>query len=682
MYGNRLAILYFGLLVGVAQQSTGQETPEKFAATLPNGVKVELVGLSFHDVSHKGPQTWWKPDGSDLEREPYRTPGRQTTSVQHTRQFAVRINCDGDYSSATLNSEGYTDIQPKTPYDEKNQSIPALRSFVHTLERNQVKDTIRIGVSTAPWRTVEQWTDDAWHKHDPDNIVFGQSKHPLILTWPRQKGRAVILEMVRADIGEAYARRMLLHDRDGRTREDDPRIHGKGPGLVKEQYWFWGIKLEDVWAFEYQTRPYEWVEFRNVSLQPGRKTNVEIAVLAAKDKLARGLPVSQKEKGSLGYILQRLAGNLRFPSRGRATYQIESHSARSREPRLLRCEYVFDGVQYAFSVTEIKPGNFNVQRYFDGKNTILYMVRNKVATIWEGKRQSNPVYNLRQYFPGEIIEDLLDHTVELKGSYKINDIACSVLESVMSSKDRLKVWITKDPDVYPLRIERYEHDNLRYVYEAENIKFWNGFLFPERTTISWYRSDDSLQHSLISSYVVSMKSFAPNVEIAASEFTPEFPPGSTVSKDASTETAAADLEAIRPAKRLRQFTDIDIDFSIDQAKDKIVLLCFWDMNQRPSRNCLQQLSERAEELKAKDVLIVAIQTSEVDENALNEFVRKNKILFPVGAVEGDEEKTRFAWGVKSLPWMILADRNHHVIAEGFGLNELEDRLKGTNHVGQ
>jgi hypothetical protein len=566
------------------------------------------------------------------------------------------------------------------PYDANNQSIEALRAFVHRFDRNQAAGTIRMGISTAPWRKVEQWTDDAWQKHDPDNIVFGESKHPLILTWPRQKGRAVILEMVRADVGEVQARRMLLHDRDDRTREDSPRLHGKGPGLVKEQYWFWGIKLEDVWAFEFQQRPYEWVEFRNVSLQPGRKTNVEVAVLTAHDKLARGLPVGEQEKGGLGYILQRLVRNLRFPARGRATYQIESHSARDQEPRLLGCEYVFDGVLYAFSVVEAKPGDFNVQWYFDGEKATRYMEKSKAARVWGGQRRSNPVYNLRQYFPGEIVEDLLDHSVELKGSANINGIACWLLESVISSIERLKVWVAKEPDAFPLRIERYEHDNLRYVYEAENIKSWNGFLFPEKTTISWYRSDDSVQHSLISSYVVRMESFTPNVEIAASEFTPDFPPGTSVSQQRSASAEAADLEAARPAKRLRQFTDIDIDFTIDQAAGKMILLCFWDMSQRPSRNCLQQLNGRAQDLKAKNVLVAAVHASKVDQTTLNEWVGSNNILFPVGTIQGDGQEARLAWGMKSLPWLILTDRNHRVIAEGFGLNELEDKLEETNYV--
>ena len=80
------------------------------------------------------------------------------------------------------------------------------------------------------------------------------------------------------------------------------------------------------------------------------------------------------------------------------------------------------------------------------------------------------------------------------------------------------------------------------------------------------------------------------------------------------------------------------------------------------------------------MLVAAVQASKVDRNTLKEWVRKNDISFAVGTIKGDVEKARFTWGVKSLPWLILADRNHRVIAEGFGLNELEDKLKETTHV--
>jgi len=50
------------------------------------------------------------------------------------------------------------------------------------------------------------------------------------------------------------------------------------------------------------------------------------------------------------------------------------------------------------------------------------------------------------------------------------------------------------------------------------------------------------------------------------------------------------------------------------------------------------------------------------------------VNFPAGIIEGDEEKIRFTWGVKSLPWLILTDNKHIVHAEGFALSELSEKL--------
>lgn len=120
---------------------------------------------------------------------------------------------------------------------------------------------------------------------------------------------------------------------------------------------------------------------------------------------------------------------------------------------------------------------------------------------------------------------------------------------------------------------------------------------------------------------------------------------------------------------------IKIKFNPNHAINKMMLVCFFDINQRPSRNCLRQLSTRAQELKAEDVVVVAIQVSKVDENALDEWVKENSISFPIGMVAGDGEETRFSWGVKSLPWLILTDKKHVVTADGFGLGELDERIK-------
>jgi hypothetical protein len=127
-------------------------------------------------------------------------------------------------------------------------------------------------------------------------------------------------------------------------------------------------------------------------------------------------------------------------------------------------------------------------------------------------------------------------------------------------------------------------------------------------------------------------------------------------------------------RALPYFKDLNLYSLPADTDNKVILVCFFGMNQRPSRNCLLQLGKRTQELKAKEVSVVAVQASNVEKNQLDEWVKKNNILFPVGMIVGEEEKVRFDWGVKSLPWLILTDEQHIVVAEGFGIDELDDKI--------
>ncbi|MCH7559126.1 MAG: carboxypeptidase regulatory-like domain-containing protein [Planctomycetes bacterium] len=126
---------------------------------------------------------------------------------------------------------------------------------------------------------------------------------------------------------------------------------------------------------------------------------------------------------------------------------------------------------------------------------------------------------------------------------------------------------------------------------------------------------------------------------------------------------------------LPELKDLKIEISSADVSDKMILVCFWDMEQRPSRYCIRQLAKQAEQLKQKGVTVVTVQASKIDENKLNEWVKNNNIPFTVGMVQGDEEETRFTWGVKSLPWLILTNRKHIVRANGFSLAELDEKIQ-------
>jgi hypothetical protein len=86
---------------------------------------------------------------------------------------------------------------------------------------------------------------------------------------------------------------------------------------------------------------------------------------------------------------------------------------------------------------------------------------------------------------------------------------------------------------------------------------------------------------------------------------------------------------------------------------KRIIVCFWDMQQRPSRRCITQLAKQSGQLKNQGIIIIAVQASKIDQEALNQWVKKYNIPFQVGMIKSDVDKTRSSWGVKSLPWLIL-----------------------------
>jgi hypothetical protein len=137
----------------------------------------------------------------------------------------------------------------------------------------------------------------------------------------------------------------------------------------------------------------------------------------------------------------------------------------------------------------------------------------------------------------------------------------------------------------------------------------------------------------------------------------------------------SDLMPSLIGKSLPDLSPMKIEPAPVQADGKMILICFWDMDQRPSRRCITRLAEQAAELKGKDVMVLTVQASKAEQSTLDEWVKKNNIPFPVAMVKGDAQKVRFAWGVKSLPWLILTDSRHVVTAEGFGLSDLDERIE-------
>jgi len=128
-------------------------------------------------------------------------------------------------------------------------------------------------------------------------------------------------------------------------------------------------------------------------------------------------------------------------------------------------------------------------------------------------------------------------------------------------------------------------------------------------------------------------------------------------------------------KRLPDPKKLGIELPAD-ANDRMLLVCFWDMNQRPSRHCMSELIRQAAQLADKGVTLVGVHGGPVDQTALEQWIEQSKPSFPVICLADKVEETKFEWGAASLPHLILTDKDHIVIAEGFALlGELDKRIE-------
>ena len=274
------------------------------------------------------------------------------------------------------------------------------------------------------------------------------------------------------------------------------------------------------------------------------------------------------------------------------------------------------------------------------------------------------------------------HTEDFKiiGRDEYRGVICYILECMSRSDARLTYrWYVGVEDY--LLYGRQDCIKPEFVYEYWTLDYKQvapGCRMPMTQGYSMPSyNPDTKQHYLSVVRDVRVVEVRVNEEFSDELFEMRFEEGLTVIDRRSGKTEVYNYIATPPSlisKPLPNFEGIKNDFNHQQTEGKMLLVCFFDMNQRPSRNCIARLAKQAEQLKEKGLVVTAIQASKVDENKLDKWLKDHNIPFRIGMIEGKEEEIRFTWGVRSLPWLILTDRKHVATAKGFGVDELDDKI--------
>ena len=111
---------------------------------------------------------------------------------------------------------------------------------------------------------------------------------------------------------------------------------------------------------------------------------------------------------------------------------------------------------------------------------------------------------------------------------------------------------------------------------------------------------------------------------------------------------------------------------------KPLLLCLFDLDQRPSRRLTRLLADQYDDFKQKGLIVLAVQAALASPEAFKDWKDGNPMPFPVGRLAEKTDKSKWISQVESLPWLILTDANHRVTAEGFAIDDLDAKLKSVS----
>jgi beta-lactamase regulating signal transducer with metallopeptidase domain len=237
--------------------------------TLPDGADLKLIGVNEFPAAGKA---WWRGDGTPLANAP---PGAShmgfTTGLVPNsllRDFAFESRTDRaarvslasiDGSVAASDSSGEMTSEP----DGKTRDW---RRVVARVRANS-RATIAFDYAGGPWRTVSESSGTGT---TATGFIGGG------VAWDVASEAGGSARIVTAyDVDNSDVRLVAL-DRDGREHTSALKggVSGRNARLLSVR--FPGLALAQVKEFRFQTRPFQRIEFRNVSLHRGQKSKIEI----------------------------------------------------------------------------------------------------------------------------------------------------------------------------------------------------------------------------------------------------------------------------------------------------------------------------------------------------------------------------------------------------------------------
>ena len=239
----------------------------EYGARLPNGVAVELLGVCEHPSTGK---SWWSPDGTLLDFPPYRELNdREAYSDLPLYEIVYRVN-PSDSSISKINKTndipgcfGPYPISRETEGVSENLQDAVYAYIPVQGTDDQVDLSFACGTENG-WQMLlraDSPVDRSGMNSDDANIYVSIGENKRIIAHVTHKLSVEV--------------RVVAKDHDGLLHHPIS-IKGKGMEFASVLSAEFDLSVDQTAKVEVQVQDFQPITFKNVSLSPNHKTNVQI----------------------------------------------------------------------------------------------------------------------------------------------------------------------------------------------------------------------------------------------------------------------------------------------------------------------------------------------------------------------------------------------------------------------
>ena len=285
--------------------ATTDPAPNEYKVTLSDGATIEVLGIYDH-----ARRQWWRPNGTLLDEGPY---DATTDDMVDCLEVALR------YENLSEDSRGGFGIEPgRSPRGgaiplwyttaEKAGRPVSNVSWVKVVPKEGAEATaLKVHLATGSWET---------HAHEIGmRNNMGSSTGGVTFFHPYEQDGQTWCPVAHI-VQDCDVRLTAVDINNVEHPSKNPGGGAVYSGSLKFSHLTgqWDVPLDDIAVIRFQTRPYTWIEFRNVAMKPGPARKAEIVTTEPEPRAAkkRTVDIATIREASPMYLKAFHTGVMRY----------------------------------------------------------------------------------------------------------------------------------------------------------------------------------------------------------------------------------------------------------------------------------------------------------------------------------------------------------------------------------